>query len=197
MPRIEPLPRQAAPEHEQIFSEMEAALGYVPNSFLTMARNPLTVKAVGALMDAFWYTDDVDHETRRLVTFAYSHYAGSYYSSAHCACGAEELGLERDKIFAIFDYERSPVYNDRERALLRLCRTAARIPGEVQDADIADLKAFYDDNTITYIVGLISTMAFLNKWNELLKTTLEDVPNDWALNNLGPLGWHLDQNQTG
>ena len=193
MPRIEPLPRKETPEHEKIFSEMEDALGYVPNSFLTMARNPLTVRAVGALMDAFWYTDNVDEETRRLLTFAYSHFAGSHYSSAHCAFGAEERGLDRSKILAIFDFDWSPVYNDRERAILTFCRNAARIPAEVRDRDIEALKVYYDDNTITYLVGMISTMAFLNKWNELIKTSLEDQPLAWAKDNLGPLGWRLEQ----
>ena len=192
MPRIDPLPRSQAAEHEQILTDMEAALNYVPNSFLTMARNSKTLKAVGALMDAFWYSDEIDDETRRLVTFAYSHFAGSHYSSAHCAHGAEEAGLARAKIFAIFDFERSEIYNDRERAILRLCRNAARMPAEVRDDDIKDLKIYYDQNTITYIVGLISMMAFLNKWNEILNTTLETPPRTWAQQHLGPLGWKIN-----
>jgi hypothetical protein len=60
MPRIEPLVREDASEQEKTFLQMEEALGYFPNSFWTMARNPPIVKAVGAMMDAFWYTDDVD-----------------------------------------------------------------------------------------------------------------------------------------
>jgi alkylhydroperoxidase family enzyme len=127
------------------------------------------------------------------VTFAYSHYAGSYYSSAHCACGAEELGLAREKIMNIFDYETSPVYTDAERAVLRLCRHAARIPGEVTDKDVEDLKQHYSESIVTFIVGMICFMAFLNKWNEIAKTRLEDIPFKWASENLGPLGWHLDQ----
>lgn len=172
---------------------MEGALGYVPNSFFTMARNPLTLKAVGAFMDALWYPDDVDEPTRRLVTFAYSHFAGSFYSSAHCACGAEELGLAKEKIDEVFDYETSPVYSNSERALLRLCRHAARIPSEVTDRDIETLKAHFDDSTITFIVGLIALMAFLNKWNELIDTTLEPVPFEWAETNLKTVGWHMER----
>ena len=117
MPRIEPLVRENASEQEKTFLQMEEALGYFPNIFWTIARNRPIVKAVGAMMDAFWYSDDVDEETRRLVTFAYSHYAGSHYSSAHCVFGARERGLERSKILGIFDFDWSPIYDERERAI--------------------------------------------------------------------------------
>lgn len=192
MPHIDPLPRSAAPEFEPVFKAMEDALGYVPNSFFTMARHPGILKCAGALMDAFWYSDVVDEPTRRLVTYAYSHFAGSYYSSAHCACGAEELGLSKEKILAIDDYETELIYCDAERALLRLCRHAARIPSEVTKADIDDVEKHFNTDGATFIIGLISCMAFLNKWNEMCGTTLEDIPLKYAIDNLGPVGWHLD-----
>lgn len=193
MARIEPLRRETLAEYEPIFQGMVDSIGYVPNSFLTMARDPALLNAVGALSDAMWYPKTVSEPLRRLVTFAYSHYAGSFYSSAHCACGAEELGLAREKIDAIFDYETSPAYSEAERAVLRLCRHAARIPGEVTDRDVEDLKAHFNIETVTFIVGLICFMAFLNKWNEIAKTRLEDVPFEWARNNLTGLGWHLER----
>lgn len=191
MPRIDPLPRENSPEFEPIFKGMEDSIGYVPNSFFTMARDAGILKAVGAMSDAFWYPDTVDEPLRRLVTFAYSHYSGSFYSSAHCACGAEELGLAREKIMSILDYETSAAYTEAERAVLRLCRHAARIPGEVTDADVEAVKAHYGVKTTTFITGLICFMAFLNKWNEICGTRLEDVPYEWAKANLGPVGWHL------
>lgn len=189
MPRIDPLPRSAAPEFEKVFQDMEDALGYVPNSFFTMARHPGILNSAGALMDGFWYPDTVDEPMRRLVTYAYSHYAGSYYSSAHCACGAEELGLSHDKIMHIFDFETSEVYSEGERAVLRLCRNAARIPSEVTDANVEVVKEHYGVSVTTFIIGLIACMAFLNKWNELCGTTLEDIPRDYAEKHLGPVGW--------
>jgi alkylhydroperoxidase family enzyme len=165
------------------------SIGYVPNSFLTMARDPLLIKAVGAMSDAAWYPTPVPEAVRRLVTFAYSHFAGSHYSSAHCATGAPELGLPMEKILAIFDYETSPVYTDAERAILRLCRHAARIPTEVTDQDMQGLKPHFDTQQQVFIVTLICYMAFLNKWNEIMATTLEDIPTAWAKEHLGPVGW--------
>jgi hypothetical protein len=191
MARITPLTRESVPQYEHIFKGMEESIGYVPNSFFTMARDHGIMTAMGVMSDAFWYAPTVDEPLRRLVTFAYSHFAGSYYSSAHCACGAEELGLAREKIMSIFDYETSVAYTEAERAVVRLCRQAARIPGEVTDGDVEAVKAHYGVPAATFITGLICFMAFLNKWNEICGTELEAVPNDWAKANLGPIGWHL------
>ncbi|RVD32383.1 carboxymuconolactone decarboxylase family protein, partial [Mesorhizobium sp. M4A.F.Ca.ET.020.02.1.1] len=72
MARIEPLPREQLAKYEPIFQGMVDSIGYVPNSFLTMARNPALLNAVGALSDAMWYPKTVGEPLRRLVTFAYS-----------------------------------------------------------------------------------------------------------------------------
>lgn len=195
MPYIDPLPRAAAPEFEDVFQAMEDALGYVPNSFFTMARHPAILKCAGALIEAFWYSDTVDEPTRRLVTFAYSHFAGSQYSAAHCACGAPEMGLSLDKILAIDAFDTSPLFSADERALLRLCRHAAQSPSAVEQADVATVKARFGVDVATFIIGLISCMAFLNKWNEMCGTTLEKIPATFARDTLGPIGWHLPDDQ--
>ena len=98
-----------------------------------------------------------------------------------------ELIKEVGKIGMCCDW--SPIYDERERAILRLYKNFVRILNEVRDEDISALKAHYGDNTITYIVGLISMMAFLKKWNELLETILEEQPANWADRKLRTIGW--------
>ena len=191
MPHIDPLPRSAAPEFEDVFQAMEDALGYVPNSFFTMARHPAILRAAGSLMDAFWYSDTVDEPTRRLVTYACSHFAGSHYSSAHCACGATEMGLSETKILEINDFETNPIYSKDERTLLRLCKAAANCPSQVTPEIIAEVKTRFGAQVTTFIIGLISCMAFLNRWNEMCGTTLEDIPRTYAEETLKPTGWSL------
>jgi alkylhydroperoxidase family enzyme len=192
MPRIEPLPRQVLTQFEPIFSGMDVTLGYVPNSFFTMGRDPGILKAVGGLMDALWYPTIVSEPVRRLVTFAYSWFAGSPYSAAHCACGAVELGLSLDKIQSVDDYENSQLYSEGERALIRLCDHSARIPSAVIDSDVKNLGKHFSEKEIVFITGMISMMAFLNRWNEIMKTTLEPVPLQWATENLPGFGEMMD-----
>ncbi|TPN85654.1 carboxymuconolactone decarboxylase family protein [Mesorhizobium sp. CU2] len=179
------------PQFADVISAIHADHGYVPNSFLTLARNPALLGAMGKCAEALWYPDDIEQPVRRLVGFAFSLFSGSMYSAAHLACGAEELGLARQKLLAVRDFETSAVYDERERALLRLCRNAARMPGEVHDADVAELRNHFSEDAIVVITGLIAWHALLNRWNDIMATTLEDKPRRYAEQNLAAVGWIL------
>ena len=187
MPRIHPLARSALPEFEPVFQSMLNSIGYVPNSFYTMGRDPGILRAVGGLMDAFWYPDTVSERVRRLVTYAYSRFAHSRYSAAHCACGAEEFGLSLEKIRAVESFETSDLFTDEENDLLRFCKNSAHMPSMTHDDDIAALRRHFSEPQIVFIVGMIAMMAFLNKWNEIIKTDLEPLPLAWANKNLPDL----------
>lgn len=191
MVRIEPLREQDLPEFAEIIAAIGKDHGYVPNSFLTLGRQPALLGAMGQCADALWYDERLPQPLRRLTGFAFSFFSGAMYSAAHLACGAEELGLSREKILAVREYETAPVYSEGERAVLRLCRHAARLPGEVTDADMAAVRRHYREETVLLIAGLIAWHAFLNRWNDTIATRLEDEPRKYALENLQPLGWNL------
>ncbi|MDI5929168.1 carboxymuconolactone decarboxylase family protein [Rhizobium leguminosarum] len=191
MARVEPLTPQDMPEFKDLIGAIGTDHGYVPNSFLTLGRHPALLDAMGKCADALWYDDRLPQPLRRLTGFAFSLFSGAMYSAAHLAFGAEELGLAREKLLSVHDYETAPVYSDGERAVLRLCRHAARMPGEVTDADMRDMERHFDDGTILLIVGLIAWHAFLNRWNDTMATRLEDKPRRYAQDNLQPVGWTL------
>ena len=193
MARIEPLTAGDLPQFASVIEAIGADHGYVPNSFLTLGRHPAFLDAMGKCADALWYDARLPQPVRRLTGFAFSLFSGAMYSAAHLACGAEELGLSREKLLAVHGYETSPVYSPAERALLRLCRHAARMPGEVTDGDMAEMRRHFDEETILLIVGLIAWHAFLNRWNDIMATRLEEAPRRFAQDNLQPCGWSLGQ----
>lgn len=195
MPRVEPLRKTDLPQFAALIGAIEQDHGYVPNSFLTMGRLPALLAGNGLCADALWYDDRLPQAVRRLTGFAFSFFSGAMYSVAHLACGAEELGLAREKLLAVRDFEHSPLFSEAERDLLRLCRHAARMPGEVTDFDVAALRRHFDEQTILMIVGLIAWHAFLNRWNGIMATRLEDRPRRFAETYLTGLGWSVGQHQ--
>jgi alkylhydroperoxidase family enzyme len=191
MPRIVPMTRGDLPPHlKAVVGDMERDHGYVPNSFLTLARLPDLLVANGLLAVALWYTDALPQPLRRLAGFAFSLFSGAMYSAAHLAYGSEELGLSREKLLAVRDWETSPAFTEAERAVLRVCRNAARMPSEVTDRDMSELRRYHDDRTAILLIGLIAWHAFLNRWNDTLATELEEKPRANAEAILRPLGWH-------
>ncbi|OYU37836.1 MAG: hypothetical protein CFE33_18485 [Pseudorhodobacter sp. PARRP1] len=188
--RIAPLAATELPAFAAVIEAIEADHGYVPNSFLTLGRHPGMLQAMGLLADALWYDDRLPQPLRRLAGFAFSWFSGVMYSAAHLACGAEDVGLPLAKLLAVDSWETAAIYTPSERAVLRLCRNAARMPHEMADADMAALRAEIGEEQALLIVGLVCWHAFLNRWNMMAATQLEESPLIYARTHLAVMGWH-------
>ncbi|WP_288251421.1 hypothetical protein [uncultured Hydrogenophaga sp.] len=195
MARLDPLNRADLPQLAEALDQIEADHGYIPNSFLTLARDPTLLAAQHALAQALWYGQRIAPEVRQLVAFGFSLYNGAMYSAAHTAAPGADTPLPIEQLRAVRDAETSPVYSAQQRALLRLCRAAARVPSEVKDEHVAALRTWFDDQQLVQIVGLIAWHAFLNTWNGIWNTRLEDQPRAFAQASLAGSGWHGQAHQ--
>ena len=68
---------------------------------------------------------------------------------------------------------------------------AGQHPNAVGDDDLAACREHFDDAQITAIVAVCALFGFLNRWNDTMATTLEDVPRLLADRVLAPQGWDL------
>ena len=76
MSHIEPLERGALPEFEPLFDLVEASMGFVPNSFLTMARWPELLQSFSTYAGTVMNSGEVSTELKQLVAFVVSQSAG-------------------------------------------------------------------------------------------------------------------------
>ncbi len=86
------------------------------------------------------------------------------------------------KIAALWNFEGSNLFNDAERAAIRLALKAG-------EADFDVLKKHYDDDQIVEIVASIALFGYLNRWNATMATTLEPLPAQVAERAIGAMGW--------
>ena len=181
MATLEPLGAETLSQFKKLFDAQIASIGYVPNSLLTMGRDPGLLTGVGGMFDALWYPPTIAVTDHWLLTYSVSWFAHSYYSAAHCCTGGFEAGLTLAQVADIASFETSLAYSDKEKALLRVAKGAAAIPNNGAAAKAAEgLKPFFGEQQITFICGLLAFVGFLNRWNELLDSTLEPHPADWA-----------------
>jgi uncharacterized peroxidase-related enzyme len=191
MPRIAPLDRSAVPDLEPVLALVEQAMGFVPNSMLTMARVPGLAPALAGLAGAVQGDGRVDPALKQLVAVMASRGAECRYCQAHTAHVAREhRGVPADKLAALWSFETDPVFDDAERAALRLAFGAGQVPNAVTDADFEALRAHFDDDAVAEIVGVVALFGFLNRWNDTLATELEASPLAFAEAELAPAGWH-------
>jgi uncharacterized peroxidase-related enzyme len=178
MPRLTPLELNDLPEElRAVMAEGERKMGFRANDGLTMARLPNMLRALSQLAWSIYGPEGrVPLETRKLVAYITSTTAGCKYCRSHTAFGAFHAGVSAEKLAAAWDYLTSPLFNDAERAAMSLAQAAGHAPVEVTDEHFAELRKHYDDDQVVEIVGVISLFGFLNKWNAVIGTDIEDAP---------------------
>ena len=177
MSRIAPLDRNAlSAELRAKIDAAEKLMGFAPNDALIMARSPELMNAAAALVGAVYGPCGVDAGLKRLIGEATSKAAGCFYCSAHAAKGAREHGVDPARIEAVWNFEESELFNDAERAAIRVAMKSGLSPNETTDEDFAELKRHYNDDEIVEIVAVIAMFGFLNRWNSTLQTALEPAP---------------------
>lgn len=189
MPGISPVRREDHPDLEPLFGAVEAAMGFLPNSLLTMAHRPEILGAFARLSGAVMAGGAVDPGLKQLVALIASTASGCRYCQAHTASGAVRAGTTVDRVEAVYEFESNPLFSDAERAALRLARDAAIVPNATTARHFDDLSAWFTDADVVEIVAMVSLFGWLNRWNDTMATQLEEEPLAFASGALSRHGW--------
>lgn len=192
MPRVPISPPESIPDDLRfVLDRVGDAHGFVPNSMLTMGHHPGLLRAFSALAtEVMGDTSSIPGDLRWLIAHLASRAAGCRYCIAHTAHnGASAAGLGAEKVDAAWDFERSDVFTDGERAALRLAAAGATVPNEATDEMFDELRQHFDDGQIVDIVAVIALFGFLNRWNDTMATGLEEAPTAFGEQHLAAHGW--------
>lgn len=191
MPHLDPVPMQDIEDADirERFEHYRRTRGFTPNSIITMVRRPNVVRAFMALNQAVLYEGTVSVETKMLVSLACSYAAGCRYCQSHMANLSSIYHASDEKIAALWDFEKSDLFSDAERAAIALALKAGASPNEATAADFDALKKHYDEGQIVEIVAAISLFGYLNRWNDTMATSLEPLPAQVAQRAIGGVGW--------
>jgi uncharacterized peroxidase-related enzyme len=196
MARLQPLPREASPDLDDDFAFFERTLGFVPNSLLTMARRPALARGLIALSRGVYDPrGEVDLGLKRLLGHTASMAAGCLYCRAHTGTSALRHGISSDKLAALPQYSRSPLFSEAERAAIDFSFAAASQPNAVDDALFERLRAHWSEGQIVEILGVVALFGFFNRWNDSMATTLEPEPLAQAQEHLASSGWHAGKHR--
>lgn len=191
MARIEPLTREDLAEFEDDLAFFDNAMGFVPSSIYNMARVPGLFQAFKAVAMAAIGNDLLPAQLKQLIALTTSAAGGCNYCQAHAGHGAEKLGASEEKLRAVWEYETSDLFDDAERAALRVAFKAGQVPNAVTDEDFAELKKHWDDDQASAVVAVIAMFGYLNRWNDTMATTLEADHAAFASHALGDVGWEV------
>ena len=190
MARLPPLSPETTPELKPHFDFFLTTLGFTPNSVLTMQRKPRLVQALAQLNAAVMDPEgEVDLGFRRLIGHLASKASGCLYCQAHTLLGAKNFGVDPERLAAIWNYNSSPLFSEKERLALDFALAAAAQPNEVTDMQFEELRGHWSDNQIVEMLGVVAMFGFLNRWNDTMATPLESAPTQVAADAVGDQGW--------
>lgn len=133
----------------------------------------------------------IPKELKHLLFTMASVSSGCTHCQSHGAFTLNAMGVETERIQAIWEYETSELFSDAERAALDLVRSAAQSPNGATPAHFAELRKHYTNEQIIEVLAVNCLAGWLNRWNDTVATVTDQESVDWATQNLSGVGWKV------
>ena len=194
MPLIKPLSKIEDKETQELVTFFNETLGFCPNSVLTMQKKPHLAQAFVNLNKAVMdNAGSISSEFKRIIAYISSNTAGCRYCQAHTIRAAERYGGEKERLEQAWDFENSSLFSEAEKVALRFTIAASSVPVSTSQELEELLQHHWDETDILEIMSVIALFGYLNRWNDIMGTSLEKDAKDSAeslLQNHWDIGKH-------
>ena len=194
MPLVKPSSIIKDKETQKLVTFFNETLGFCPNSVLTMQKKPYLAQAFVNLNKAVMNNaGSISSEFKRIIAYISSNTAGCRYCQAHTIRAAERYGGEKERLERAWDFENSSLFSEAEKVALRFTIAASSIPVSTSQELEELLQHHWDETDILEIMSVIALFGYLNRWNDVMGTSLEKDAKDSAeslLQNQWNIGKH-------
>ena len=192
MSLIDPIHTIEDAETKELVKFFNETLGFCPNSVLTMQKNPAIAKAfINLNMAVMKNHGSLTSEFKRLIAFVSSNTTGCRYCQAHTIRAAERYGASKERLENIWNFEESDCFSEQEKIALRFTREASKVPVATTQEIEEELKQHWSEDDIIEMMGVIALFGYLNRWNDVMGTSLEDDAIESANQYLKEKGWDI------
>jgi 4-carboxymuconolactone decarboxylase len=141
-----------------VFDRIEKSRGQVGNIWRAMLNAPGITDRMLALADELRHGIALDKPLRELAVLTVGRVTRCDYEFDHHWNAALKAGVTRAQLESIGDFETSPAFTDKERAVMRFAAEATA-PGKVSDATWQTLCRFFDTRQA---MEVLMTVAWYN-----------------------------------
>lgn len=79
------------------------------------------------------------------------------------------MGVTDEQIAALTFYDRSPLFDEREKAVIRFADQVTRAAATVRPADLEILKKWLSEDQIVELTLVVAVANFTNRMNDALR----------------------------
>ena len=174
MSLIDPITTIKDSETKALVQFFNETLGFCPNSVLTMQKKPLLAQAFVNLNKAVMHNvGSISSEFKRVIAYVSSNTAGCRYCQAHAIRAAERYGGSKERLESTWNFEESPLFTPKEKIALRFTQAASTVPVSVTSSIEEELTSHWSETDILEIMSVLALFGFLNRWNDVMGTSLE------------------------
>ncbi len=158
--RVPYLNREDLPEADRVIFDNLAAEGggTVGNIFRVVAHTPKFLRRFCGMGNVLRNKTALDPKLRELAILTVGRLTDAHYEFVHHRSIARRVGVSREQLDALTDWEKSTKFSDNERAVIRYTAEAT-INVRVTDATWNALKAFLDTRRM---MELVQNVAYYN-----------------------------------
>lgn len=85
----------------------------------------------------------------------------------------------------------------RRRVAIEFSIAAASQPNDVSDELFARMKKHWTEGEIAAVTALVAYFGFMNRWNDIMATPLEEEPAEVAEKHIAAHGWKIGKHTPG
>lgn len=175
MVRVPYLDRNDLPEPDRVLFDnlvAERGAGPVGNLYRVLAHIPNLLRRFMSLGNQLRSHTGLDPRLRELEIMAVGMVSGAAYEFTHHWELAMRVGVGRDKLERLADYEHAPLFDDRERAVIRYAVEATR-DVRVSEQTFNALSGFLDHPRLLELVVNVAYYNMVVRIIEPLRVDLE------------------------
>ncbi len=171
IPIVEPV--SAESQVEEIFTEIKAAFGRVPNLFKTYAHHPPLLDANWNKVKRVMVGGVLARKVKESIAVLISKDNSCRYCIAAHEGALQSIGIDPEEISLIETDLDQADFTPKEKALIKLARKANSMPLQVTDEDVA--AAHTAGATDAEIVEALGVMELFTAFNKFLDTLQVDL----------------------
>jgi uncharacterized peroxidase-related enzyme len=168
---IDPIPREKASEDlRATYDGLSKRAGRVPDFYGVMAHHPSALKNFLPLYASVMNEGTLERRYKELAYLKTSYLNGCEYCARAHTPGAKRAGVTSEQIEALTFYERSPLFDDRDKAVLLYAERMTRAAGAgLRDMAVDELKRHFTEDQIVELALVICMANFTNRFNNGLR----------------------------
>ena len=159
---------------QEVFDEIEAAFGMVPNLFKTAAHFPPLLKANWEKVKAVMMQGALTRKTKEAIAVLVSKDNSCKYCVAAHTAALRSTGVTEDEVKRIEEDVEKADFTEKELALIAFARKANSDPNRISDDEHDALREKgATDSEIVEALGVMEVYAAFNKFLDSLEVDID------------------------